>query len=706
MKILVNSEYFSDGANDYKKNKGLYTKAPVGSREFLDYWKEQKRRCIEGYSVGGTKITGRHYWYLNFCPIKRTEKTNNDPSKAGWNVMKEKELLFPKFWLVDYEWWWAKEIAMKGMLKEDVAKLEIQSLPIIDYTTGKHLVCVKTRRAGFSYKEAADGAYNYNFIPRSKSFFFASKKDYLTDDGILNKFQTYLEHLDKNTQNYWRKNRMEKDSLSDMHWKSSYIDGHKQVRGYQSEVMGVIINDPNKVRGKDGIKITFEEAGSFKDLLAALAIALPSVKDGSTMTGQISVFGTGGEEGPAIQGLEELIYNPEAYDMLEFKNIWETGMEETAVGYFVPCYMANQDFMDESGNVDIQGAIDYDDSERLKKKKTGNPKELDRRIAEFPRNIDEALARSHKSIFNRVEQIRAHLKALKMNKDVLSSIRHGTLIETKGGVEFVPLPDAQPIIKYPHNQGDDLKGAVSIYYPPERGASYQLVVDPYYKDGAEDLTSLWCTYVIKLPTKGDPQGGRVCASYVGRPALLDTCYEISALLSKMYNEGRIQSEIQGGGQEFFKYLKKKNLLHLVCFEPVITSSKEITSEKNRSYFMNVTTESKRIGLSGFANWFEQIIGLDEEGEPIYRFQTCTDIGLLEECIRWKEKGNFDRISAYVIYYFMLQEYEIEHRTEEENNNHQPGILEVLKNASYEPEGDIVEDVLGGGSYIGDDVLSM
>lgn len=713
MKILVNTEYFSEAANDFTKNKGLYTKAPVGSREFLEYWKEQKRRCFEGYEVGGTRITGRHYWYLNFCPIKRTEK-EKDPNKSAWNVMKEKELLFPKFWLVDYEWWWAKEIAMRGMLKEDVAKLEIQALPIIDYTEGKHLVCVKTRRAGFSYKEAADGAWNYNFIPRSKSYYFASKGDFLTDDGILSKFQVYLEHLDKNTQNFWRKNRMEKDSLSDMHWKSSYIDGHKNVRGYQSEVMGVIINDPNKVRGKDGVKITYEEAGSFKNLLAALAISLPSVKDGSTMTGQISVFGTGGEEGPGIEGLDALINNPYSYDMLEFKNIWEEGLEETSVGYFVPCYMANQDFMDADGNVDMQGAIDYDDKEREKKKATNDPKELDRRVAEFPRTIDEALSRSGKSVFNRVEQIRTHLKALRNNKDVLSSIRHGALIETKKGVEFIPQSDVTPLDFYPHQPTQDLRGATSIYYPPELDhtgkpdpSKYILVVDPYYKDGAIDTTSLWAAYLIRRMGKGDPIGGRVCASYIGRPELLDTCYELTALLSKLYGGVKIQSEIQGGGQEFFKYLKRKGLLHLVCYEPLITSSKEIISERNRNYFMNVTAESKRVGLSGFANWFEQVIGLDTEGEPIYRFQTCTDMGLLEECIRWKEKGNFDRISAYTIFYFMNQEDEIIHAQTDQRKTMSEDIVSSLFNdyGGYSESG-LVEDVLSGGSLIGTSISDM
>jgi hypothetical protein len=117
----------------------------------------------------------------------------------------------------------------------------------------------------------------------SKSYYFAAKDDYLTKDGILNKVTDFLTHLNANTGNYWLKNRMEKDQM--MHRKASYMDKKRNPSGYKSEIIGVIVNDPEKVRGKDGIKVTFEEAGSFKNLKAALAITMPSLKDGDHYDG-------------------------------------------------------------------------------------------------------------------------------------------------------------------------------------------------------------------------------------------------------------------------------------------------------------------------------------------------------------------------------------------------------------------------------------
>lgn len=660
LKTFTNTRYLSEAANDFKLNKGVYCRAPVGSTEFKQYWAEQKRRCKFGYQVGDIKITGRHYFYLNFCPIKRTEKKE----EGAWNVMKAKELLFPAFWEIDYNWWWAKEISMFGMHKEEVQLLGIDGLPIKDYTEGKNLSCLKTRRAGFSYKEAADGVWNYTFVPGSKSYYFASKDDYLTKDGILNKVTSYLDHLNTRTSDYWRRNRMVKDTM--MHRRASYLDRNKDEHGYKSEILGVIIDDPDKVRGKDGIKITYEEAGSFRNLKKALAISVPSVRDGSTMTGQISVFGTGGEEGPDIEGLEDIFLEPEAYDMLEFHNIWEEGMEDTVCGYFVPCTHANQDCMDDDGNVDVAAALAFDEDRRAKKRKLRDPKQLDRVVAEFPRNPSEALNRIQSNIYP-VAEAQAVLRKIEKNAEIQSSILHGILWQGEKQVEFRPSTAVSPLTMFPHKNDDDLTGCVTIYTPPERDATgrvlmgkYITVVDPYYKDGAEDRTSLWAAYVIKLASMGDPYGDTIVAEYVARPASLRTAYRNTTLLAKLYNS-QIQSEISGGGQGFFDYLRAEKLIHLACFEPELFSTKENgATQKNRNYFMNTSTGDRVTGHTYFSDWLLKQRGINRDGQPVLNIHMIKSAGLLREIIKFNPdpKKNFDRISSMIVGMFMIREAEI------------------------------------------------
>lgn len=677
---FTNTRYFSEAAITFKRD-GVYCKAPKGHADYKQYWKEQKRRCKEGYQVGDLRITGRHYFYLNFCPIKRAVPKRGDGNavftenplgpRDKIRAMQPKELMFPGFWEVDYQWWWAKEIAMNGMYEDEVRTLQIEGLPIKDYLTGHHLACLKTRRAGFSYKEAADGVWNYNFIPNSKSYYFASKDDYLTKDGILNKVTDFLDHLNKNTGEYWLKNRMEKNEM--MHRKASYLDRQRNPGGFKSEIIGVIVNDPEKVRGKDGIKITFEEAGSFKKLDAALNIAVPSVKDGDIMTGQISIFGTGGEDGPSIEGLDGVFNNPEAYDVLPFNNIWEEGMESTLCGYYVPCFKTYSSFMDEDGNIDIEGATLFDDSEREKKKKLGDPKKYDRRVAEYSRTPSEALQRLSMNIFPTAMAIQWR-KQLLISKDLTSFIKYGVVYPHKNGDhttwKFEPNPEAIPVLKYPHDQDDDkdrenLEGCVTIYEDARCDAKgnvfeglYSVVVDPYYKDQAEDLTSLWCAWVIKHKTIDDPYGDKIVASFIGRPMSLTTAYRNTLGLSEIYN-CKIQSEIFGGGQGLFDFLKIEKKLHKVEFEPTQFNKKENgPNEKNRNYFMNLSTDDKKNGLSYFAEWLLKPRGIDIFGNTLRNLHTIYDTALLQEIIKYNGLRNADRISAMIVAMYTFKEVEI------------------------------------------------
>lgn len=89
------SSVFSPAANDFnrsvKANKGTslqpsYTNAIEGTIQYNEYWETQRKRCLEGYEPlidgvpCGVKITGEHYFYLNFTRIRKytiDERTGN-----------------------------------------------------------------------------------------------------------------------------------------------------------------------------------------------------------------------------------------------------------------------------------------------------------------------------------------------------------------------------------------------------------------------------------------------------------------------------------------------------------------------------------------------------------------------------------------------------------------------------------------------------
>ena len=56
---------FRERAITYNKKK-KYTDYPYGCKPFKDFWDEEKRRCVEGYTVGKYRITGDHYFFINY----------------------------------------------------------------------------------------------------------------------------------------------------------------------------------------------------------------------------------------------------------------------------------------------------------------------------------------------------------------------------------------------------------------------------------------------------------------------------------------------------------------------------------------------------------------------------------------------------------------------------------------------------------------
>ena len=74
---------------------GHYTEYPAGSKMYNDFWTEQYRRCKEGYTVGEYRITGDHYFFINFY---RMETINEGTRGGGGRTQR-----FPSFLAKQYE---------------------------------------------------------------------------------------------------------------------------------------------------------------------------------------------------------------------------------------------------------------------------------------------------------------------------------------------------------------------------------------------------------------------------------------------------------------------------------------------------------------------------------------------------------------------------------------------------------------------------
>lgn len=268
---------------------GAYCNEPWGSDRWYDYWHEERRRCIEGYEVEGERITGDHYFYLNFCPIQKVEDASSKKSK--------KVKGFPDFWDGDYEYFWTREIARNGISQEDYEKLKLRVKVSPEHLGGGYnLIAAKSRRRGYSYKSAAIAAKNFFCIPNSLTILGAEDKKYLYPKGLFSMAYDYISFINSNTA--WAAPSDVINKPAQGHIKSSYIEyrnGIKIEAGFKSEILSLTFADnASAARGKDCYDMFFEEAGAFGTpglLKDSYFASLDCVKAGSIKTGMITLFG-------------------------------------------------------------------------------------------------------------------------------------------------------------------------------------------------------------------------------------------------------------------------------------------------------------------------------------------------------------------------------------------------------------------------------
>jgi heme-degrading monooxygenase HmoA len=251
------------------------------------------RRCLEGYwAPNAGYITGYHYFYLNYCPIKRLVEKDVWDYKRGKMVHRQTtEKTFPSFWDYDHFYFSAFDECVEN---------------------GKFMAVIKARRRGYSYKGASILCRGYYFMPGFIGLVVAGNKEELDSDGFITKAWDYMDFIDEHTP--WTKKRQKIDTK--MHRRASLVTtdekGHKIEIGYKSEIMGIPIGSNfNKVRGKRVDIVFYEEAGKQGLLKETWRVLTPSVSQDGVIFGTQVAFGTANSGDEAFNGLRDIFYNPE-----------------------------------------------------------------------------------------------------------------------------------------------------------------------------------------------------------------------------------------------------------------------------------------------------------------------------------------------------------------------------------------------------------
>ena len=654
-RAFANTAYLQEAASHFMKH-GHYTGALPKTREWIDFWDEEHRRCLEGYSIGDLRITGYHYFYLNYCQIQKVDTSINASERSEKGVQKIQAP--PEFWDGDYDYFWAIEIARYGLSQEEYDKLGL-GIDILDLNGGKHLVVLKARGKGFSYKAGAMLCRNFNLKRESKNFAFAGEKEYLIKDGILSKTWDNISFVDRHTA--WRQPRL---IDQEMHKRSGYrrnIKGTDVDMGTKSEIMGVSLkNDPDKARGKRGELILFEEAGKLPGLLKAWEVCRPSVEQGALTTGIQIAFGTGGTDEADYEGLEELFYHPESNNVLPIENMWDEGAAGTACSFFFPAFQSWEGFIDSEGNSDKTGAIAYHEHERQLKKGSKDNKTLEQWICENPYTPQEATLQSSQNLFPTAE-LTAQLNSVKASKRY-HAISVGILMRDEDQkVKFVPSTDVSAIWDFPLRKGNDENGAVTILEAPFRDLDnsiprgmYCIGHDPYAIDKSSTSGSIGAALVIKRTNNFSPTLNHcIVASYIGRPNNQDE-YNRNLFMLAEYYGCKIGFENDRG--DTIGYGKRFKLLHYLEEEFEMLDKRELQSRRvNRPYGMHMTEARKNQGEIYIRDWLNEAVRFEEGEATMLRLNTILDPALLQELIKFNRDGNFDRVMALMIAMYYLKE---------------------------------------------------
>ncbi len=710
--IWINTALFREEATRFLK-KGSFCQDPWGSPAWFEYWTEQRRRCKEGYSVGGARITGEHYFYLNFLQIKLTEDPSNPKSR--------KITAFPNFWDGDYNYFWVREIAKEGVLysiANEEEKAYIESLPDLEQIPhlirlydslklqvkipshkmvknfkgeqvvkhnlkgGFNMIVGKSRRKGYSYKSAAIASNNYFTKPDSYTIFGAYEKKFLYPKGLFTMAKNNITFVNDNTA--WA---MPSDYINKQdHIRASYKETKNGIdleKGFMSEIQALTFKDnPDAARGRDAEDIFFEESGAFGTpglLKQSYAATQDCVMDGVIKTGMITIFGTSGDMEGGTADYADMHSRPEAFDLLPFENIWDKGMEGTTCGFFHPINWNLPGYYDENGNSDFEKAKNIELNERQVLIRNGaTSSEIQKRLQEKPLGPGEAFASVSTNNFPVVELKQQLLKVKSKNLQAL----RGTPVELReedNKCIATPILDGsiEPITSL-YNLPTNLRGCPVIYEFPIPNAPrglYKIGYDPIRQENGTSLAGL---IVYKSYFKGSHSHSVIVAEYIGRYEDPDDIDRIAYLLALLYNTEVMHENEVTGVKNYFRRIKKLN--YLAAQPDLVISANIKNSNTSRVYGCHMVDKLKDAGERYIKTWLLTVLDYDENGNPVTVVDKIYSIRLLEELISYNRKGNFDLVSALIMCMFQVQEESLgEDYSTKQKNKKAEDLLKMIDN---------------------------
>ena len=400
-----------------------------------------------------------------------------------------------------------------------------------------------------------------------------------------------------------------------------------------SQIIGLVADNPRKVRGFRCERLFYEEAGSYKSLSTAWVQGEALITRAGRRTGCRFCWGTGGDSDPiALEGLSRMFFNPEAYNILPYKHNFTEDSEYALTAFFLPAFamLIDPQFMDNRGYTDMVKAKAYFEGER--KKKSGQV--LLDYCAEYCFTPQEALLKQGSNDFDQVA-ISDRLGQLRIQKIGIKPKQVKMYWDH-------PNEESNPRQKVKLVE-DTTNGKIFIYEPPKRDPDGNVYKNLYVagidaidqgsndSSGQKDVSD-FCI-VIKRRTHGSELPNYV-AIYKDRPRDIVEAYENAMKLLVYYNCKAMLEHTKIGIIMYFRSKKKENLF--------MTRPKSTMSDIRRGNSNMLGVPATEIILKHGLELINQFLM-----ECVYNVNIDS---MLEQLLKysWENKRKFDIVSAMIV----------------------------------------------------------
>lgn len=521
-----NPDWFTAARDTYLRT-GKYTEFRMHSKPYNDFWQEEYRRCRQGYTVNGYTITGPNYYYLNYYQLP-----NIDVEIAGSG----RTAIFPKFLVFQYEFFHYFEICRRQK---------------------KDCCLMKARGIGFSEINASICACIYNCFRESKCLITTSAKNFL--DKSLDKVWGALNFANEHTTGGFAKLRQVKDSA--LLKRASVLitdnNGIKSESGWMSQIEGIVADSDAKIRGDRIDLLIYEEAGSNPVLRKSYIKGKALIYIGGSKFGIRMLGGTGGDKGPALEGLRDIYYNPEGLDVLPFYHNYTESGDWVYTGYYIPAYIgAVTEYGVDSDGVkrkllDKRGYCLWENYKKQldldRQRLVSNPRALIDHVAEYCYTAEEAFSLEGENKFNKVhiaEQL-TKIRALKQCPPIETGYieymykNQQHIPSNITGYKWIPNKNGKvKILEHPLWELPSIENANSITPREKMRGLYVIGIDGIDIGAAQTSTATkdpsdFCLVVMKRAY--GINGPQVVAIYKDRPQVLNEAYKTAIKLAQYYN---------------------------------------------------------------------------------------------------------------------------------------------------------------------------